>query len=207
MRCTRTLTYRGLPAWRCVWTPSLWTTGAWLAIPPHHQPMSLPIPKLPTPKRQGCVLEDKLLSAVKQLGTMDVTQEEAQYIRLSVRLRDRDAHGYASFFLSKWQHRRQSWEKGSLQIPKCWCAMGSRNRKPSADGNRELPNSANKSPVEKAVEQKRRGCNLQTAGRCTPFHGFPLMPCRGASTRLGKKARVGQEAPTSAATQKSASWH
>lgn len=42
--------------------------------------------------------EDKLLSAVKQLGTMDVTHEETQYIRLSVCLCDRDAHGYASFF-------------------------------------------------------------------------------------------------------------
>lgn len=98
MRCTRTLTCSGRPAWRCVWTPSLWTTGAWLAIPPHHQPVSLSIPKRPTPGRQGCVSEDKLLSAVKQLGTMDVTHEETQYIRLSVCLRDRDAHGYASFF-------------------------------------------------------------------------------------------------------------
>ena len=80
----------------------------------------------------------------------------------------RDAHGYASL-LSKWQHRRQSWEKGSLQIPKCWCAMCSRNRKPSADGNRELPNSANKSPVEKAVDRKRRGCSLQTAGAKHPL--------------------------------------
>ena len=84
----------------------------------------------------------------------------------------RDAHGYASLS-SKWQHRRQSWEKGSLQIPKCWCAVCSRNRKPSADGNRELPNSANKSPVEKAVDRKRRGAPCRPPGAAPPSMAFP----------------------------------
>lgn len=84
----------------------------------------------------------------------------------------RDAHGYASLS-SKWQHRRQSWEKGSLQIPKCWCAVCSRNRKPSADGNRGLPNSANKSPVEKAVDRKRRGAPCRPLGAAPPSMAFP----------------------------------
>ena len=118
----------------------------------------------------------------------------------------RDAHGYASL-LSKWQHRRQSWEKGSLQIPKCWCAMCSRNRKPSADGNRELPNSANKSPVEKAVDRKRRGCSLQTAGAMHPLQWLSPHVWAGRGRHwVEEGSQGGMGTSTSAAIPKPASW-
>lgn len=54
-------------------------------------------PPIYTQRRQGCAPEDKLLTAVKRLGKIDVTYEEAQSIRQSACLCYRDAHGYTSF--------------------------------------------------------------------------------------------------------------
>lgn len=117
-----------------------------------------------------------------------MTHDEAQYIRLSTCLWYRDAHEYAFFFLfTKGSTGGKSWERGSLQTPKCWCAMGSRNGKPSANGSRELPNSASKTLLEKAVRTEAKGCGLQTARCCTPFDGFPLTPWRGGAPLGGER--------------------
>lgn len=53
--------------------------------------------------------------------------------------------------------------------------MGSRNRKPSADGNRELPNSANKSPVEKAVRTEAKGGSCRLPGAAPHPMAFPSL--------------------------------
>lgn len=68
--------------------------------------------------------------------------------------------------------------------------MGSKNRKPSAGGNRELPNSANKSPVEKAVRTEAKG------GSCRPPGAAPhpmAFPSRLGGVPLGRGRKPGPD--------------
>lgn len=79
--------------------------------------------------------------------------------------------------------------------------MGSRNRKPSANGNRELPNSANKSPVEKAVRMEAKWVQLADRQALHPIQWLSPQALGGCSTGWRNEARVGWKAPSSVTTQ------